>query len=322
MRRPGVITAAVIRHPSSTAALAVRANPSIAQRVNDQPDILRRTRRPLDPLHATAVVSGVAEPRDRLFPGLGPALSLKTNFSWTAAGNIGYAAGQWGTLVVIAKLGDPGLVGQFALAMAITTPIALLANMQLSSVQATDARHLYTFPDYLALRLVSVAFACLMSAIVAVATVSSRSTSIIVIIVALTKATDSVSDIFFGQLQQGERMRRVGVGMMLNGVLTLAAVSAAMLATRSLVWAGLGSLGASVTALVAYNAHISPAVPSRPHLMPRWSRPRLWGLARIALPLGVAGLCVSVNANLPRYFVQHYYGDRARSDISPPSPMR
>jgi O-antigen/teichoic acid export membrane protein len=268
------------------------------------------------------MISGLIEPCDPRGLELGPSLrdqtpSLTTNFSWTAAGYVVYAAGQWGTLVVIAKLGDPGQLGQFALALAITAPLTLFANMQLSSVQATDARHLYTFPDYLAVRLVSVAIAALLSAIVAVTLVSSRSTAIVIVVVALTKAADSVSDIFFGHLQQAERMRRVGLGLMLNGVLTLTAVTIAMLATRNVIWAAVGSLAASFTALAAYNSRIASPVrlgtPVRPSesIAPHWDRRNMWRLTRIALPLGVAGMCVSVYGNMPRYFVQHYYGDRA-----------
>jgi hypothetical protein len=42
------------------------------------------------------------------------ALSLRLNFSWALAGNIIYAACQWGMLSVLAKLGSPEMVGLFA----------------------------------------------------------------------------------------------------------------------------------------------------------------------------------------------------------------
>src|SRR5688500_18644573 len=66
--------------------------------------------------------------------------SLRSNFAWTLTGNIGYAACQWGMLVLLAKMGSTEMVGQFALALAILTPILGFTNLQLRSVQATDAR--------------------------------------------------------------------------------------------------------------------------------------------------------------------------------------
>jgi hypothetical protein len=39
-------------------------------------------------------------------------LTLRVNFLWTLAGNVVYAACQWGILVALAKLGTPQMVGR------------------------------------------------------------------------------------------------------------------------------------------------------------------------------------------------------------------
>src|SRR5258708_4046458 len=82
-------------------------------------------------------------------------LTLRTNFLWTLSGNVVYAGCQWGMLVVLAKLSTPQLVGEFALALAITAPIVLGAGLSLRSVQATDAASEYAFGDYLLVRLLT-----------------------------------------------------------------------------------------------------------------------------------------------------------------------
>src|SRR5271166_684261 len=81
------------------------------------------------------------------------ALPLRVSFSWTLAGNVIYAACQFGMLSVLAKLGSPSMVGQYALGLAITAPVFMLTNLQLRGVQATDARHEFEFADYFTLRL-------------------------------------------------------------------------------------------------------------------------------------------------------------------------
>ena len=90
-------------------------------------------------------------PRERRYPEL----SLRLNFAWTFVGNVVYAGCQWGMLVVLAKLGSPARVGEFALALAVTAPILMFTNLALRAVQATDSRQEYTFGDYLGLRLLS-----------------------------------------------------------------------------------------------------------------------------------------------------------------------
>src|SRR5438067_13811448 len=94
-------------------------------------------------LHTQAPLYGEVESGSRQF-----SRSLRVNFSWTMAGNLVYAASQWGILVVLARMGKPEAVGQFSLGLAITAPIMLFAGLQLRAVQATDARHLFQFADY------------------------------------------------------------------------------------------------------------------------------------------------------------------------------
>src|ERR1700690_1751773 len=65
-------------------------------------------------------------------------LPLTHNFAWTLVGNVVYAACQWTIVVVLAKLGNADMVGEFALALAVAFPITLLANLQLRSVFVTD----------------------------------------------------------------------------------------------------------------------------------------------------------------------------------------
>ena len=72
-----------------------------------------------------------------------------------------YAFCQWGMLVVFAKLGSPEIVGQFALASAIITPVIMITNMQLRGVQATDARKEYFLSDYMMVRILSATVAFL-----------------------------------------------------------------------------------------------------------------------------------------------------------------
>src|SRR6516165_2263483 len=94
---------------------------------------------------------------------------LRINLLWTLAGNVIYAASQWGMLILLAKLSGPETVGQFALGLAITAPVFMLTNLQLRAVQATDARRDFLAGDYLALRLITTAVACLAVGVLALA---------------------------------------------------------------------------------------------------------------------------------------------------------
>jgi O-antigen/teichoic acid export membrane protein len=251
-------------------------------------------------------------------PVLSP-LSLRVNFSWTLVGNVVYAACQWGMLVVLAKLGAPEMLGQFALGLAISTPVIMLANLQLRAIQATDARREYQFGDYLALRLVLVGLALLAIAGIAAGSGYQQQTFLVILAVGGARAIESLSDICYGLLQQHERLDRVARSMMLRGGLALGALTVGMLLTGSVLVGTLGVALAWAVVLVGYDLRSSRAVaesqptPSAPAagMRPRWHVPTLLRLARLAAPLGVAMMLLAVNASIPRYLVGHMLGEQA-----------
>src|SRR6266478_5390347 len=181
-------------------------------------------------------------------------LTLRVNFLWTLSGNVVYAACQWGMLVVLAKLGTPQLVGEFALALAITAPIVIGAGLSLRSVQVTDAASEYPFGDYLLVRLLTTAAAG--AVIVGIVCLSGYgwNTAAIILVVALAKAFESISDIFYGLLQQHERMDRIAISMMIKGPLSLVALGTAIYLTGDLLLGVCGLAAAWLLLLIVYDA--------------------------------------------------------------------
>jgi O-antigen/teichoic acid export membrane protein len=234
--------------------------------------------------------------------------SLRRNFLLTLAGNVLYAACQWGILVVLARLGSPAIVGKYALAMAVCSPVILFSNLQLREIQATDARRDYGFGDYLSLRILCTVAA--LPAIVAITAIfhAERETAAVVMFVALAKALDSISDVLFGLLQQRERMAPVGGTLAANGVASLVATAVALWMTRSVVWAAaMSAVGSAVAVAVAW-ACTSRAVGAWREMCPTWHPARLLRLIVLSFPLGIVALLITLNANMPRYFVERHFG--------------
>src|SRR5438093_329611 len=131
-------------------------------------------------------------------PPLNGVPSLRRNVAWAAIGNAGYAACQWGVLIVLTKLTTAADVGRFALGLAVTAPVMIAAGLQLRMVQATDARGEYPFGVYLGLRLVTTALAFATIGIIAISAGYRGDTLLVITFVALAKAFEAVSDIIFG----------------------------------------------------------------------------------------------------------------------------
>lgn len=242
--------------------------------------------------------------------------SLGSNVSWTLAGNIGYAACQWLILVVLAKLGTPDQVGQFALGLGLTAPVMLLSNLNLRAVQATDTGNDHVFGAYLRLRIVTTALslvACL--AIAAFGSFSSE-TALVIGFVALAKAAESLSDVYYGRLQKDERMDRIARSMLARGVLSLVVMSLLVWATESVVWGSCGLFLTWLAILIGYDIKSTRGADDHLSLGAAFSASWKWQdlapllpLAWLALPLGIAQMLISLHANVPRFFIQSASGE-------------
>ncbi|MCL4190828.1 MAG: lipopolysaccharide biosynthesis protein [Thermoguttaceae bacterium] len=252
-------------------------------------------------------------------PQLRP-LSLGRNFSWVVAGNAAAGLSRWGIFVVLAQIGGLGIVGEVVLAFAITAPIVALASLGLRSSQVTDMSGQYRFGDYLGLRLVSIAMFLLATAGVVLWNGYESRMAWLVVVTALGKAFESVSDVFHGLMQQHERMDRVGIALIIQGPLGLALLAVGSLLTGGPVGGMAGLAAALAATLVLFEIPNGYRVlrwnsvrPRRPReavreMFPRWNPRTLAQLAWVTLPLGVVASLTALSPNLPRYAVEEELG--------------
>jgi O-antigen/teichoic acid export membrane protein len=242
-------------------------------------------------------------------------LALRHNFAWTLAGNVILAACQWGVLIVIAKMGNPSMVGDFALALALTAPVMLLANQGLRALLATDSREQVTFPDYLAYRIITT----FLGLIVVCFFIHAGNHPLLILMVAAGKAIDTISDIIYGLFQSRDRMDRTAISMIAKGALSVTLV-AGLMTTGSVVLAATGMAIASLTILLGYDfPQAIRFMRARHHerslqesalklLRPTLTKTNLRTLLVLGMPLGIASFLNSLSTNIPRYLLERYEG--------------
>lgn len=246
-------------------------------------------------------------------------LTLRANFSWTFVGNAINAGAWWAMTIVLARLGSPEHVGQFALGLAMTAPIFMFATLRLRDVQATDIKQEYLFGDYFAMRLITTALAVL--AVVAIVAFSGyeREVALVILATALSKAIEAISDAFYGLFMQQERLDRIAKSMMIKGPLSLIGLGLGFYLTGSVFWGVVGLATARALIMVVYdirNATVTlkesaasgKRVWHKDFPRPRWNTAILTRLAWLTLPLGFVTMLISFNANIPRYFIEGHLG--------------
>lgn len=252
-------------------------------------------------------------------------LTLRRNFSWTFLGNAVYAGCQWGMLVVLAKLGSPEMVGQFTLGLAITAPVFMFTNLQLRHIQATDAKKQYLFNDYLSLRVISTVIGLAIVAIITLAAGYRWQISLVILLLGLAKAFESISDVFYGLIQQQERMDRIALSLMIKGPLSLLTLGLGVYLSGSVIWGMVGLVISWAIVAIGYDLRNGKAIlkntqeamysgeylpPSDAGIKLNCDRQKLVSLVWLALPLGLGMLLISLNVNVPRYFIERYLGER------------
>jgi O-antigen/teichoic acid export membrane protein len=233
---------------------------------------------------------------------------LRVSVSWTLCGNVVYAACQWGIVVAMAKLGTPTTVGAFAYATAFTAPILLFFNLQLRAVQATDAAGAFHFGSYLALRAITTIFAAAAIGVACLMTPTQEAGIAIILVIASAKCVESLSDVLFGLFQRHERMDLIATSMMAKGALSVISVSIVLAGTGSVTWACLGLAGSWFLVLIAFDVRWARRLLRPERLTAHFRVAQLLSLTKVALPLGIAMLLISLNTNIPRYFIQRSLG--------------
>ena len=240
---------------------------------------------------------------------------MRRNTVWTFAGNSIYAGCQWVVFVMLVKALKVDHAGEFAYATAITGPIFVLANVRLRILLATGVESPGGFSDYLRARLLTTGAAVLTSLGIGAAVLPQVGSFSVLLIMAMGRACDAVSDLCHGLFQREMDMRSAAIGLSINGLLSVALVGVTLVLTSSLV---LATTAYAVGSFIALSAWDLPRAARRHDadgpvifgggLYRRSSIRSAWRLITTGLPLGLSSAIGAVQTNVPRYVIASYLG--------------
>ena len=237
-----------------------------------------------------------------------PELRLRRAISYSIAGQLGYVISQMVVLTALARMRGPEAVGEFGLALALTTPAFMLITMGGKGSQASDVTQRYSFAEYAGLVVAIATLATAASITAGVFLAPTRSALLIVIVVALTKAAEAISTLSYGALHQAGRPDMVAISLLIRGLLTaglfvlllfLGATTAVAFLAQLVVWTVLAS---------ARDYPLASGIAAGSVVRPSTNRSRIWQLARETAPLGASDLASSLMVSLPRLFVERSLG--------------
>ncbi|WP_223637870.1 lipopolysaccharide biosynthesis protein [Corallococcus sp. EGB] len=241
--------------------------------------------------------------------------SVGGNFIWSLSAGLIYALAQWGVLVAFARLATMEEVGEFALALAITAPVLLMARMQLRTLQATDARSAFGFQHYLGLMVLNVIAGVALCCAIASLKADTLHEGWVISLVALAKGFEALSEVFYGALQKVERLELIARSTIAKSVLSVVLVPLALRLTHSPT-AGAAALAfAWAIVLFVFDARaLRREFPAVRPWSTLWRTPwrqegvRLKALFLLCWVLGVTALLGALRPNIPRYLLEAHAG--------------
>ncbi|WP_160241775.1 oligosaccharide flippase family protein [Acinetobacter indicus] len=228
--------------------------------------------------------------------------SLLNKAKWLLSGNILFAFSQWLMLIMFSHFSNPIQLGYYSYALAITAPIFMLSNLQLRPLVVADLNleRKFSYSEYFSLRLLTILFAVIVS-LFFIDWENNLALSIVLVVV-LIKASESVSDIIYAYYNANKKTKFISRSLTFKSVLVIILSFCVLYITHNIVY----SLAATligylfVLGLLDIRQNIN-------HLREiNFFDKKLTKIVQIGLPLGIAVMLVSLQTNIPRYFLEHY----------------
>ncbi|MBU8923104.1 MAG: hypothetical protein KOO63_14895 [Bacteroidales bacterium] len=198
------------------------------------------------------------------------------------------------------------------MASAVASPLMLFSNLQLRPVMASDTDGDYAFGEYFALRLTMLPLALIAVSIVAQFGYTDAQMKVIILF-AIAKAFEGVSDIFYGYAQKNERMELIARSLIIKGVASLVLFGTTFAISNSLSWALIAMAAGWAIPLFAFDIpgcrRLMRQIEGRVSLRPKWRITRLRSLAYLALPLGLTMLLIQLRNTIPRTILESQHGE-------------
>lgn len=225
-------------------------------------------------------------------------LNILVKAKWLLGGNFIFAFSQWLILIMLARLGDGIGLGNYALALAIVSPVYAIFNLQLRPLYILDANSSkkYTYANFYYLRCFSSFFAIFTCLIISL----YYSVSIfILLLVAFLKLLESYSDIIYAYYNAHDKTKLISKSLIMKSLLALLGV-----------YLGLVCFDIYIALMILVVAYFSVWF----FLDNKYIRDTKeikytkidFSIMNVAIPMGISLGIVTLQGNIPRLFLDKY----------------
>ena len=225
-------------------------------------------------------------------------LLLLKKAKWLVGGNFIFAFSQWVILIFFARMTNQENLGQYALALAIVTPIFAVGNLQLRPLYILDvnSEQKYTYTHFYYLRLICsfIALACCL-----VVGLFFNVSILVLLLVGLLKFFESYSDIIYAYYNAHDQTQLISKSLFLKGTFSVLAVAVGLYLFDFYTALILFLIVYLVVWLFIDNLYIQKTQEIKKMSLDL-------GIMKSAIPMGISLGIVTLQSNIPRLFLDQY----------------
>lgn len=219
-------------------------------------------------------------------------------------GNGSYAAAQFLTILLIGKFLGSEKVGIYSFALAIVTPLLIFLNFGLRMQLMTDIKSEIPISIYKKAQLIASLLGLIISVIICIVFNLQYELSLIVIILALMKAVEYQSELYYGYLQRNGQNKVVSLSLFVKSMVFIISICIGIYYEKDLL--AIVAYSAIAYCLIGYffdKKTIRKRIKINNDV---FKNEYLVKILKIGLPLSLSTLLISLNVNFPRIILGKY----------------
>ncbi len=225
--------------------------------------------------------------------------SVRKDLTWSAIGYGVYMLSQIGIIMMMTRMASVEDVGRYGFAISVSTIVIVFCNLGLRVGHATDVSAQDRMGIYVATRILTTSLAFIAISLIALIG-TDEDTWQIVILVAIAKCAEALSDLFYGSFQKAGRLELLATSMVLRGPISLMIFAGLLFTTGSLAWA---LVAQAFTWWFVALVHDYRQAARLEASMPKFYWGAIITLMGETFSLGIAGLFTALATNAPRVIV-------------------
>ncbi|EGN38984.1 hypothetical protein HMPREF0993_01842 [Lachnospiraceae bacterium 5_1_57FAA] len=155
-------------------------------------------------------------------------------YIWNIAGSIANALLSVVLLMLVTRTLDDKQADIFSVAWTISQLMVTIGTFQIRTYQATDVKGVFKFQQYFIFRILTISVMMLCSLVYVIVRGYDGYKSLIVLLLCLVRAADSMADVYEGWFQQKERLDLAGKALTFRIMLASAGFGATLIFTGRL----------------------------------------------------------------------------------------